>query len=751
MKQTRLSSVVSGLLAALGLAGAVSTARAQTATTDSSIMARTVFSGKPANWCGTRLRPRAKSAIGPRAGCPGEGTCDSSPALRNSNIATATTPWLSIRLYFNVFAYADGTGLCATDAKIAGQMDYLNKRYAAMRIRFINSGSRVIRSDRFRDLGGDTKGGDDTELIAMKNFSAFEPQSRLNVFLLNTFQYQDNLLGVATFPWDKDAAGNLVALTKQGGLLCDDDAFGAGGSTVPHELGHCVGMLHTHAGTSDLVEDGQSLAARCGEACAEVAGRTPAMGDVTGDFASDTPADPVNYDCFSTPGNDPCNGRPWGVTDFKNIMGYAPDNCQDHFTAQQGGRSRCWVKANLLSLVAPTAQFAANSYSVSEVTPSVTLTVSRIGPLTAPLSVTYSTTTGGTATAGADYTAVSGTLSWAAGDAANKTIVVRILNDTIVEANETIRVALGTPAGGVAGLPQSVFLSIIDDDICAAPTNLLQDPTFEAGNPWPGWTTQTSTVNGTPLCDENCGPDGVAAGPQSGTNWAWFGGAEGKAENATLGQRVIFPAGKSINLRFALKIGQVTAPFTDVLRVKVDNVIVFTQLEPSLAQTAFKTYNVNLSQYANGAAHTVLFEYVGPAGGGNANFNVDNAYLYSCPIPATTTALRLAPATITATPAGASTIGLSSAVVRSGADSVQLAFTGALAPNIAADSGRYSIVVNGHEVPVESATYLSGNRVFLTVPVESIKAGDKVVVAWNDLRDLSNRTLSGKSPVLIAQ
>jgi chitinase len=55
-------------------------------------------------------------------------------------------------------------------------------------------------------------------------------------------------------------------------------------------------------------------------------------------------------------------------------------------------------------------------------------------------------TANGTATAGSDYSAQSGTLTFAAGEA-SKTIVVPVVGDTTVEANETLTVALSTPSG----------------------------------------------------------------------------------------------------------------------------------------------------------------------------------------------------------------------------------------------------------------------------------------------------------------
>jgi hypothetical protein len=104
------------------------------------------------------------------------------------------------------------------------------------------------------------------------------------------------------------------------------------------------------------------------------------------------------------------------------------------------------------------------SYTVSEATATVTITVNRTGQSTGAISVQYATRNG-TATAGSDYTATSGTLNWASGDAAAKTFTVAILNDTATEGDETFSVALSAPTGGAGlGTPSAAGVTITDND-----------------------------------------------------------------------------------------------------------------------------------------------------------------------------------------------------------------------------------------------------------------------------------------------
>jgi hypothetical protein len=93
-------------------------------------------------------------------------------------------------------------------------------------------------------------------------------------------------------------------------------------------------------------------------------------------------------------------------------------------------------------------EFSNTSYSVSETDPSVTITVKRTGDLGCAASVRYATANG-TATAGSDYRAVSGTLVFAPGDT-EKPFVVPIMRDFTEEPTESINLALSSPFGAAS-------------------------------------------------------------------------------------------------------------------------------------------------------------------------------------------------------------------------------------------------------------------------------------------------------------
>ena len=109
-----------------------------------------------------------------------------------------------------------------------------------------------------------------------------------------------------------------------------------------------------------------------------------------------------------------------------------------------------------------TLQFSSATYSVSETGGSATITVTRSGGSSGAVGVNYATSNG-TASAGSDYTATSGTLSWANGDTANKTFSVPILTDSLTEGNETVNLTLSNPTGGATlGSPSTAVLTILD-------------------------------------------------------------------------------------------------------------------------------------------------------------------------------------------------------------------------------------------------------------------------------------------------
>jgi Calx-beta domain/Beta-propeller repeat len=116
------------------------------------------------------------------------------------------------------------------------------------------------------------------------------------------------------------------------------------------------------------------------------------------------------------------------------------------------------------SLNPGTLQLSAATYAAGEGAGNAPITVTRTGGADGAVSVRL-TTSNGTATAGADYTAADVVVTFADGDAAPKTVNIPILQDTSDEPDETVNLALSAPTGGATlGAQTSAVLTITDDD-----------------------------------------------------------------------------------------------------------------------------------------------------------------------------------------------------------------------------------------------------------------------------------------------
>jgi len=110
--------------------------------------------------------------------------------------------------------------------------------------------------------------------------------------------------------------------------------------------------------------------------------------------------------------------------------------------------------------------FSQPKYVVLENGGAAQLTVNRVdagGGFGTTATVRYATQAG-TALAASDFTAVSGTLTWAAGDSSSKTITVPIVNDAVAEPPESFKVVLSSPSAGTGIATPDATVLILDDD-----------------------------------------------------------------------------------------------------------------------------------------------------------------------------------------------------------------------------------------------------------------------------------------------
>ncbi|MGB5582543.1 MAG: Calx-beta domain-containing protein, partial [Gammaproteobacteria bacterium] len=108
-------------------------------------------------------------------------------------------------------------------------------------------------------------------------------------------------------------------------------------------------------------------------------------------------------------------------------------------------------------------QFSAPSYTVNENDAEAVITVTRVNGSFGTVAVDYNTGDG-TASAGSDYEAESGTLIFDEG-VTSQTFTINIFDDAAYEGDETVNLSLSNPLGG-AGLesPTTAILTIAEDD-----------------------------------------------------------------------------------------------------------------------------------------------------------------------------------------------------------------------------------------------------------------------------------------------
>jgi uncharacterized delta-60 repeat protein len=244
-----------------------------------------------------------------------------------------------------------------------------------------------------------------------------------------------------------------------------------GGGTGMTPRSHIARLTNPDAGVQDIefADNGTTIVWRR-------SGASPEVNRVT--FESST--DGINYSALPSPTR---------ISGGWQLTGENLPTQQDLFIRARGFYSTGYFNASgsvaesvryTFLLARPTVQLGSASYSVDESGGTAMITATKTGP-DLPASVQY-TTNNGTATAGSDYSAVSGVLSFAAGET-TKNIVIPIADDSAVEGNETFSVTLSAPSGANLGSPSSATITIVDNDSQPTPTG-TPSPT-PTGTPTP--------------------------------------------------------------------------------------------------------------------------------------------------------------------------------------------------------------------------------------------------------------------------
>ena len=240
------------------------------------------------------------------------------------------------------------------------------------------------------------------------------------------------------------------------------------------------------------------------------------------------------------------------------------------------------------------------SVSISD----ASVTEGNVGTVNAVFTVTRSAgvgassvafaTGGGTATAGTDYVAQSGTVSFAAGET-SKTVSVVVNGDTVVEPDETFNVTLSAPMNATIADGLGIG-TIVNDDAIAPPPGQKQplvltkvaDKVQSNAGAKNGYTITIANPNASAVTVSrvvDCLPRRFTYRPNSTSGAVTANAVKGKCGSAsksgpaprklTWVGAIVVPAGGSVSFHFGVRVGSKTGTFTNsVTAVALDGYVV---------------------------------------------------------------------------------------------------------------------------------------------------------------------------------
>ncbi len=243
-----------------------------------------------------------------------------------------------------------------------------------------------------------------------------------------------------------------ISLQRDGSVVMGGDFTGFGGATHNHlarvsSTGAVDSTFNPSADdtvyTTLLQGDGKVLAGggfgHLNSAVRNSFGRINGDGSLDTIFGSGTGSTRYVYDFAMQ-----ADGKVILCGDYATIQGVANVTVARLFTGLPG--------------LPGSVQFSAPTYTGGEGS-SLSVTATRQGGSYGAVSINYGTQAG--TAASTRYTPVSGTLSWADGDAASKTFTVPLVNDGIIEPDQTFSLNLGIPVGAVIpGSPGTATVTV---------------------------------------------------------------------------------------------------------------------------------------------------------------------------------------------------------------------------------------------------------------------------------------------------
>ncbi|GEM_PF-2237858 len=244
---------------------------------------------------------------------------------------------------------ASGTVTDITIQDLYNSLDEVNRAYALSDVEFYFCGAPRLLDGKGIYSYSDAKDA----LNARKHIP-----NTINIFYIDDIGGQvfdrNFIAGISTFPWTGKPTDRFIIMKKE---------FSKDGPVLAHELGHFLGLLHTH-------EPALGLEFVNGTNCRQA-----------GDQVCDTPADPnlsnTGLNGCTYEGNvlDP-NGELYKPSP-SNIMSYAPSRCQFFFTDGQAERMQFFIETTELSELLPDCDFYPD-YSIASTENKRTITSGQV-------------------------------------------------------------------------------------------------------------------------------------------------------------------------------------------------------------------------------------------------------------------------------------------------------------------------------------------------------------------------------------
>jgi hypothetical protein len=235
-------------------------------------------------------------------------------------------------------------------------------------------------------------------------------------------------------------------------------------------------------------------------------------------------------------------------------------------------------------------------HGVKENAESITIEVARQEGSKGVVSIDYATVDG-SATAGSDYIATQGTLTWGTGDMDNKELIVRILDDSVFEGKETFSVVLSNPTNGATlGENTETIVVIADNEHGVG----ITDSSFESGEtPHPVWSGAMSIRQSPILSNSELA--------HSGNHFLSLGGI--RRPIATVARQSFFIPLNASTLNFRLKMQQAGGGTdNDFMVVFIDGNAHFLVTAAQAADYAdYQLILLDVDAYADGNLHNVVF------------------------------------------------------------------------------------------------------------------------------------------------